>query len=119
MSFRDAIKVGTVTLDKPTIFRRHYETAAWYTDVEVAAGTYDVVAYAEGRRWLVSPSIVAEGNVVAEYLAALWCGVPVGGKTHDNLGRIERVVGGNVSPKEVALLPSFKLGDFYIERAAA
>lgn len=35
-------KVGTLTFTKPQTFRISYETASWYTDVEVPAGTYEL-----------------------------------------------------------------------------
>jgi hypothetical protein len=30
----------TYIVDKPTTFRRYYETASWYTDIEVEPGEY-------------------------------------------------------------------------------
>jgi len=36
-------KIGTLTLTEPTVYRKSYETASWYTDVEVQPGDYDVM----------------------------------------------------------------------------
>jgi hypothetical protein len=41
------VKLGSVTLTEPTTYTQHYETASWYTDYAVPAGTYDVYGYAE------------------------------------------------------------------------
>lgn len=35
-------KIGTFTLTEPTVYRKSYETASWYTDVEVQPGEYEV-----------------------------------------------------------------------------
>ena len=38
-------KVGEWTVREPEVWRITYETASWYTDVEVQPGTYDAVVY--------------------------------------------------------------------------
>lgn len=46
--------IGTVTTTEPREHRIGYETASWYTLVEVPAGTYDVVLCEErGMRWVL------------------------------------------------------------------
>jgi hypothetical protein len=40
-------KIGTITLAEPETFRQSYETASWYTDYAIPAGTYDVYAHVE------------------------------------------------------------------------
>jgi hypothetical protein len=38
------VKIGTLTLRESQTFRRGYETASWYTDIEVQPGDYDLYA---------------------------------------------------------------------------
>ena len=40
-------KIGTITLTEPTTYRQDYETASWYTDYAIPAGTYDVFGHVE------------------------------------------------------------------------
>jgi hypothetical protein len=45
MGTRNAtVKIGTFTLKETHKFRKSYETASWYTDVEVPPGDYDLRA---------------------------------------------------------------------------
>lgn len=37
-------QIGFYILDRPTVFTRHYECAAWYTNVTVPAGKYPLYA---------------------------------------------------------------------------
>jgi hypothetical protein len=41
---QNLVKIGTLTLKEPQKFRKSYETASWYTDVEVQPGDYDLRA---------------------------------------------------------------------------
>jgi len=41
-------RIGTVTTDAPKEHVKRYETASWWTAVEVPAGTYDVLLYQSG-----------------------------------------------------------------------
>ena len=34
--------IGTFTVAEPTVYRKSYETASWYTEVEVQPGEYEV-----------------------------------------------------------------------------
>ena len=54
-------KIGTLTLTAPTVYRKSYETASWYTDVEVQAGEYEVTT--DGYWALVE----MPGTVVGSY----------------------------------------------------
>ena len=54
-------KIGTLTLTEPTVYRKSYETASWYTDVEVQAGEYEVTT--DGYWALVE----MPGTVVGSY----------------------------------------------------
>src|ERR1700694_2922789 len=41
---QNLVKIGTLTLKESQKFRKSYETASWYTDVEVPPGDYDIRA---------------------------------------------------------------------------
>lgn len=52
--------IGQITLLEPITYRQHYETASWYTDYAIPAGTYDVLAYG---RWMDNTLRVEYYNV--------------------------------------------------------
>ncbi len=41
---KQRLEIGTFTLTEPTTYRRNYETASWYTDIEVQPGEYQVTS---------------------------------------------------------------------------
>jgi hypothetical protein len=57
-------KIGTFTLTEPTVYRKSYETASWYTDVEVQPGEYEVTT--DGY-WAL---IEMPGTVVGSYFVS-------------------------------------------------
>lgn len=64
-------KIGTLILTEPTVFTRTYETASWYTKIEVPAGEYDITAVVRDGKvsgtWGDGPTWKLPGTVVASY----------------------------------------------------
>jgi hypothetical protein len=82
--------IGLVTLLDERVYRKQdYETAAWYTDIEVQPGVYAMTAEVEGDRVVRdSVRIVFPGRVVKEHFVTLLGGLPIGGTSHElNLGK--------------------------------
>ena len=80
--------IGTYTLDQAKTFRKTYECAAWYTDIRVPAGIYEVTT--DGY-WIF---VELPGNIVTDYFQSLYCGTSIG-ETYDqkqNAGKESRYV---------------------------
>ena len=64
-------KIGTYVITEPTVFTRTYETASWYTNIEVAPGEYDITAVVRDGKvsssWGEEPTWSLPGVVVASY----------------------------------------------------
>lgn len=60
---RPFVKIGTATLRETKTFRNSYETASWYTDVEVPAGT--VTDIRTDGYWIIVGR--GEGTIVSSY----------------------------------------------------
>lgn len=64
-------KIGTLVLAEPTVFTRTYETASWYTKIEVPAGEYEITAVVRDGKvsstWGDNPRWSLPGTVVASY----------------------------------------------------
>jgi hypothetical protein len=41
-------RIGTFILEAPHVFRNHYEVAAWFQDVEVQPGTFEIWGHTHG-----------------------------------------------------------------------
>lgn len=88
--------IGTITLTEPVVTEIQHECAAWWTKVEVPAGTYPVYG------WVSQPAreidlenrgvnfyqvhVDAQGVVVDEYTGSLYCGVPIPNKPYVKKG---------------------------------
>ena len=71
-------------LTEPTIYTRQYETAAWWTKIEVPAGDYDAEPIHIGGQPATIDSayyfvVRMPGIVVGEYMPSLYGGVPIPG----------------------------------------
>lgn len=76
--------IGTVTLTEPLIHTISYETAAWWTEVEIAPGTYSVILL-EPNTFYARPGLRVTGTIVRAYLPSLYGGVSVGSQPqHEN-----------------------------------
>jgi len=64
--------IGTYTLEKPEVFQKLYECAAWYTDIEVQPGVYPVTT--DGY-WLF---VELPGVIVSDNFQSLFAGMPIG-----------------------------------------
>lgn len=83
---REKTQIGWYNLPEKEVFTNHFETAAWYENVEVEAGRYPVYMYdlkveEDGR--LSGPCgdtvyVSLPGKVTDDYFGGLWCGVPFG-----------------------------------------
>ena len=58
----------TFVLTEPKVFTQTYETASWYTDIEVPAGEYPIV-YTDANHQVVDPEVTR----------AYWAGVKLEG----------------------------------------
>lgn len=62
-------QIGTYILTEPKTFRRSYETASWFTDIEVPAGEYPIFAVVRdgevSRTWGETPFWSLPGIVTA------------------------------------------------------
>lgn len=79
MSRVEPIRVGEITLIEAARFVTYYEVAAWRSVVEVAPGTYPVLAHpytsVPGRYW--QPKLDAPGICVEDYKPSLFGGVRI------------------------------------------
>lgn len=70
-------KIGTIVIAEATTWTQHYETASWFTDYAIPAGTYDVMAAIEWTNdgggynrlpyyavWYVAQGIVTRSHFV-------------------------------------------------------
>ena len=63
--------IGTFTLAEPRVYSRGYETASWYTDIEVQPGEYEVTQSADGYWALVTmPGKIVGSNFVNQIFHA-------------------------------------------------
>lgn len=77
-------RIGTFILEAPHVFRNRYEVAAWFQDVEVQPGMFEVWAYTHGGPMAPGPDgrlphgswtvRGMTGMVVASNFDALFCG---------------------------------------------
>jgi hypothetical protein len=66
--------IGTVTVPEGvTMHQAHFETAAWWQDVALDAGTYEV----RSNGYYVA--VTVPGTIVASYFPSLYGGVPIDG----------------------------------------
>lgn len=78
-------QIGWYILKEDRVFRNDYECAAWYEDVLVKAGrypveVYDLRFYDDGRidHSCGGAYVSMDGEIVSDYFATMYCGVPVG-----------------------------------------
>jgi hypothetical protein len=82
-------QIGTLIVpDGMTKTRADYECAAWWTQVRLTPGPVPLVA--TFYQWNVEQGCLAAmvgaafpGHIEDEYMASLWCGVPIGGARND------------------------------------
>lgn len=67
-----AVPIGTYTLAEPITVRNSFEVAAWWSDVLLEPGTYEVTANGYYAFYTVP------GTIVSEYTPSLFGGVAVG-----------------------------------------
>lgn len=75
------VLVGTLVLTKVKVIRKTYECAAWFLDVEIQPGTYNLNAYiswSDGRQRIHNISAECDGVSTAGDFTPLWCGNAVG-----------------------------------------
>jgi hypothetical protein len=81
-------KIGTVTLTKEHVFTRHFEFAAWYINIKVQPGTFDLMGEFENGRlkhWWARLNGVNVGSNMSAYFGGVMA-VP---DYDSNLGREE------------------------------
>lgn len=65
------VRIGTYVLAEPTTFTRTYETASWYTLIEVPAGEYEVTAVVRDGKvsstWGEGPMVRLDGVVTRSH----------------------------------------------------
>lgn len=113
-------QVGTVTLTEALDCRIEYETAAWFSVVRVAPGTYPVLAAFSSREARTPFSFIldAEGVCVEHHTPTLWGGVQVGRDQTSSreIGKTMRAgrLPGRINIESIDLLPGFRLDtEFY------
>ena len=100
-----AIKVGWYTLHEKRVFRSTFECAAWYEDVEVQPGTYDVLAYPTWTNIGHALYVQAEGMVTGAYFGSLYGGRAIG----PDRGGPERI--GKIAKASIRLAPYCRAGE--------
>lgn len=78
--------VGTYLVDEPVTYVNHYECAAWYQEVEVQPGEYQVYAWIENDH-VKHFCVTLPGIVTASDFTAHYCGVRIGDKRNHDIGR--------------------------------
>ena len=82
-------KIGTLTLSEPHIYTIQYETASWYTKVEVQPGTFDLIATFQYKRayWIM---VGLPGRITEEYMPSTFgYGLPIGdGRRPERIGQV-------------------------------
>lgn len=115
MSFRKTI--GHLTLDKPAISRITYDCAAWFMDVKLEPGTYEVFAYFRSTDDYEHASscgltyIEADGVVVDDCFTPLWGGVPIPNtKSRSHVGQRHRTTEfpGGHGLSEIVYTPEYR-----------
>ena len=108
---------GIVFVPKGTAYRRTYETAAWWTEMETVEDRwYPVFASYSINRWRLTA--IVDAVITAEYTPSLYGGVPIGsqpqGKDHRNVGKSDQfplnmtpqmIDAGVIRPRDVLFVP--------------
>lgn len=87
-------KIGSISIQPGETRTRHFECAAWYEEIELAPGTYDVFGlykqYGYGHRedlrgqwYLDSLGYSVPGTIISDNFQSLFCGNPIG-KAYDS-----------------------------------
>jgi hypothetical protein len=100
--------IGTITLTEPLERKLQYETASWYTMVEVPAGTYEVYLYRNGSpTWAM---IGYEGLVTKEHFVNR---VFTASSVHEPTDRIGKPMNATVQTYPYVVAESFALDPRY------
>ena len=83
--------IGTLVLERDEVIRRSESVAAWWADVEVPAGTYDVTSNG------YFAFVALEGICVSAYSPPMFAGLPIGEgppqyDQHRDVGQRMRIV---------------------------
>ena len=98
--------IGWIILKKPYVKTLTYETAAWYSEVEIPAGRYPIIK--KGSQIIV-PAI---GTWIYVWTPSLWGGVAIGGQPMGNKHR-------DVGTPWAGYLLSFYGSSFWVDRPMA
>lgn len=76
----ERIKVGTLTIKEPIKHNLSYEVAAWYTELELEAGTYEITARLTDSSAVYLQAANVPAVIVQNYTPSLFGGMAIGGR---------------------------------------
>jgi hypothetical protein len=80
----ERISVGTVTVKEGARRTKYFECAAWYQELDLTPGTYELYAYKYGYSGRVFASL--PGTVTKSCFDSLWGGVAFAAHRNEDLG---------------------------------
>lgn len=85
----DYVAIGTVKVLKSKVVRHHFDYAAWYVDIEIKPGTYELRAKLNNGKVQDWPGVWSplEGTVVDEHTGAYLAGVCIKASPKEYVGK--------------------------------
>ncbi len=82
-----AVVIGTITIKERRTERQLYECAAWYKDIDLDPGTFNITLTFSPECWPYWILFKQEGTVVGSCFDALYCGTVIAAKRDEDKGQ--------------------------------
>jgi len=85
----NAVKIGTITIAQPLNVQRSYECAAWYKNLTLDPGTFDVTLSFSPEMWPYWIYWTQPGTVTSDCFDSLFCGNLIAPNRNRDVGKRE------------------------------